>query len=147
YEESIKVPLLISGPGIPKNEIRNQLVTNLDLTATIVDLDHARPGTILDGRSLVPLFADAKAPWRSAILLQSPINRFQLPHNRFTAVRTVTRKYVKYDSRFEELFDLEADPYELSNEIANPSYAGDLAALREMDDKLKTCAGASCFVP
>ena len=145
YEESIKVPLLISGPGIPKNEIRNQLVTNLDLTATIVDLAHARPGTILDGRSLVPLFA--KAPWRSAILLQSPINRFQLPHNRFTAVRTVTRKYVKYDSGFEELFDLKADPYELSNEIANPSYAGDLAALREMDDKLKTCAGASCFVP
>ncbi|HEV7463353.1 MAG TPA: sulfatase/phosphatase domain-containing protein [Methyloceanibacter sp.] len=117
------------------------------VAATIVDLAGASPGLVLDGRSLAPLFADANAPWRSAILLQSPINRFQMPHNRFTGTRTVTRKYVKYDSGFEELFDLAADPHELNNEAANPAYANDLAPLRSLNDRLKTCAGAGCWVP
>ena len=117
-------------------------MNNLDVTATIVDLAGASPSMVLDGRSLAPLFADANAPWRSAILLQSPINRFQMPHNRFTGTRTATRKYVKYDSGFEELFD-----YELNNEAANPAYAGDLAPLRSLNDRLNTCAGASCWLP
>ena len=147
YEEAIKVPLVMSGPGIAKNETRAQLVNNLDVTATIVDLAGASPSMVLAGRSLAPLFADANAPWRSAILLQSPINRFQMPHNRFTGTRTATRKYVKYDSGFEELFDLAADPYELNNEAANPAYAGDLAPLRSLNDRLNTCAGASCWLP
>jgi len=147
YEEAIKVPLVMSGPGIAKNETRAQLVNNLDVTATIVDLAGASPSMVLAGRSLAPLFADANAPWRSAILLQSPINRFQMPHNRFTGTRTATRKYVKYDSGFEELFDLAADPYELNNEAANPAYAGDLAPRRSLNDRLNTCAGASCWLP
>ncbi|MBK5197338.1 MAG: sulfatase [Methyloceanibacter sp.] len=147
YEESIKVPLVMSGPGIAKNETRSQLVNNLDVAATIVDLASASPGTAPDGRSLAPLFADAHAPWRSAILLESPINRFQFPAKRFTGTRTATRKYVKYDSGFEELFDLEADPNELNNVAADPAYANDLAPLRELNDRLKACSGASCFVP
>ena len=43
------------------------------------------------------------------------MNRFQTPNNRFTGGRTATRKYVKYESGFEELFDLQADPHELHN--------------------------------
>jgi N-acetylglucosamine-6-sulfatase len=147
YEESIKVPLLMRGPGIPKNETRSELVNNLDVVATIAELAGASPGLVVDGRSLTTLLADANAPWRSAILLQSPVSHVQKPRARFTGVRTATRKYVKYDSGFEELFDLEADPNEIHNELANPTYAGDLAMLRGLDDRLKTCAGPSCFVP
>jgi len=145
YEESIKVPLLMRGPGIPKNETRSELVNNLDVVATIAELAGASPQLVLDGRSLTGLFAGA--PWRSAILLQSPVSRVQKPSARFTGVRTATRKYVKYDNGFEQLFDLEADPHEIHNEVANPSYAGDLAMLRGLDDRLKTCAGSNCFVP
>jgi arylsulfatase A-like enzyme len=145
YEESIKIPLLMRGPSIPKNETRVQLVNNLDVTATIVDLAGASPSLTLDGRSLTPLFADAKAPWRSAIFLQSPLNRSQKPSDRFTGVRTAIRKYIKYDSGFEELFNLETDPHELTNEADNPSYASDLETLRALNGKLKTCAGTGCF--
>jgi N-acetylglucosamine-6-sulfatase len=145
YEESIKVPLLMRGPGIPAGETRAQLVSNLDVVATIVDLAHAHPGVPLDGRSLVPLFGSAEVPWRGALLFESPVNRFEPARNRYTGVRTPTRKYVKYDGGFEELFDLAADPHELSNEAANPVYAGDLATLRALEEKLKSCAGDGCW--
>ncbi len=147
YEESIKVPLVMRGPGIPHNETRSALVNNLDVVATIAELTKAAPDYALDGTSLTPLFADANAPWRSAILFESPITRFQKPDARYTGVRTATRKYVKYASGFEELFDLSADPHELYNQAGNASYAGDLASLRSLNDTLKDCAGRSCFVP
>ena len=65
----------------------------------------------------------------------------------FTAVRTANRKYVRGGDGFEELYDLVADPYELENKAADPAYASDLATLRETLDLLKSCAGASCWVP
>ena len=51
YEESIRVPLLLRGPDIPANETRSQLVDNLDVVATIVDLARREPSIALDGRS------------------------------------------------------------------------------------------------
>lgn len=145
YEESIKVPLVMRGPSIPAKGRRDQLVTNFDLTATIVELAGAALPVTLDGRSLVPLFADANALWRGAVLIESPVTRFDNPTHRYTAVRTPTRKYIKYDGGFEELFDLTADPDELKNEAANSSYAVDLATLRGVHDMLKSCAGPSCW--
>ena len=110
YEGSIKVPLLMRGPGIPEHQTRDQLVSNLDVVATIVDLAGAKPGVALDGKSLKPLFADADAPWRSALLIESPVTRFERESNRYAGVRTATKKYVRYEGGFEELFDLAADP-------------------------------------
>jgi arylsulfatase A-like enzyme len=147
YEGSIKVPLLMRGPGIAENEAREQLVNNLDLVATIVDLAGAKPGAAQDGKSLSPLFAAAAAPWRSALLIESPVNRFERKTNRFTGVRTPTKKYVKYEGGFEELFDLAADPHELNNAAEDPAYSADLSALRAMHDKLKVCAGDGCWEP
>ena len=147
YEGSIKVPLLMRGPGIPEHQTRDQLVSNLDVTATIVDLAGAKPGVPLDGKSLVPLFANADAPWRSALLIESPVNSFDLKTNRYAGVRTVTKKYVRYEGGFEEFFDLASDPYELKNETRDPAHAGDVSSLRGIHDTLKSCAGASCWVP
>lgn len=147
YEGSIKVPLVMRGPGIPKGKTLSALVNNLDVVATIADLAGASPGYALDGRSLVPLFADADAPWRSAILFESPVARFMKPSARFTGVRTAKLKYVRYDSGAERLFDLEADPGETSNVAGHPAYAAELARLRGLDETLKACAGAGCFVP
>jgi arylsulfatase A-like enzyme len=147
YEGSIKVPLLMRGPGIPERETRDQLVNNLDLTATILDLAGAKPGVPLDGKSLKPLFTDGEAPWRSSILIESPVTRFEKAANRYAGVRTATRKYVKYQSGFEELFDLAADPHELRNKARDPAYASDLATLRGLESTLKTCVGESCWTP
>ena len=62
-------------------------------------------------------------------------------------MRTLNRKYVKGGDGFEELYDLTADPYELENKADDPAYARDLVALRKTLDPLKSCAGASCWIP
>lgn len=146
YEESIKVPLVIRGPGIAKNDTSPGLVSTLDVVATIADLAGAKPAHDLDGRSLKPLFADPNAAWRSALVFESPVTRFERAQNRYVGVRTPTRKYVRYEGGFEELFDLSADPHELKNEVKSPAYAADLAMLRGLYERLAGCAGSTCWV-
>ena len=146
YEPSIKVPLVVKGPGIPRNETRDQLVNNLDVAATIQEAAGVKPGTAPDGRSLLPILHDAKAPWRSAILVEGG-NGVTKADKRYAAVRTGTRKYVRHDDGFEELYDLMADPYELDNKVKDPRYASDAAMLRDLHDRLKSCVGEGCWVP
>jgi N-acetylglucosamine-6-sulfatase len=146
YEGSIKVPLVIKGPDIPAGTTRDQLVNNLDVAATVVALAGAEPGVAGDGRSLVPLFANASAPWRSALLIQGPVSRFDRK-DRFVGLRTATRKYVVYEGGYEQLFDLEADPGERKNAATEASYADELAAFHKLQATLKSCAGASCWIP
>src|SRR4029077_12888542 len=63
------------------------------------------------------------------------------------AVRTATRKYVRHDDGFEELYDLVADPYELDNKVKDPRYASDTAMLRDLHGRLKSCVSDGCWVP
>ena len=56
YEESIRVPLEMRGPGHPAGgERRPDLAINADLAPTIVDAANATPGLVMDGRSLLPV--------------------------------------------------------------------------------------------
>jgi arylsulfatase A-like enzyme len=117
------------------------------MVATIVELAGASPGVMLDGRSLKPLFADVNAPWRSAIAFESPSTDFMSPSGRYTGVRTATRKYIRFENGKEKLYDLATDPHESKSRAARKSYAGDLAELRILNDKLRSCAGETCWVP
>ena len=95
------------GPGIPHNETRSALVNNLDVVATIAELAEGRARLRAGRHARSP--RSSPTPMRrggARILFESPITRFQKPDARFTGVRTATRKYVKYASGFEELFDL-----------------------------------------
>lgn len=71
YEESIRVPLLIRGPGVPAGQHRSALVLNNDLAPTIAELAGAIPAPSCDGRSLLPLFAaDNPLEWRRRFLIE-----------------------------------------------------------------------------
>ena len=61
YEPSIRVPLIMRGPGVPEGARRRQLVTNADLAPTILEAAGAKPGKPQDGRSLFPLLEDRGA--------------------------------------------------------------------------------------
>jgi len=156
YEESIRVPLIMRGPGIPRGDVRTQMVNTLDLVATIVDLAGAMPGVVLDGRSLMPLIQNSAIEWRTALLVQgsnpgsgpdSPIS------GRFFAVRTPNYVYAQHKAEPDypfgtekELYDLAVDPAQRINRAGDPSYGDIVANLHELLTTLKSCSGDSCWV-
>ena len=149
YESSIRVPLIVRGPAVPEGVTRHEIVTNVDLAATIIGLGGATAGRALDGRSILPLLSTAPALWRSAALftgLYDPLQQYDHAYTRWNAVRTRDRKYVLASDGHEELYDLEADPYERFSVASDPFYADDLTALRALEARLKSCAGESCWV-
>lgn len=154
YEESIRVPLIIRGPGIPKGETRSQLVTNVDIPATIIDYSGALPGRTLDGHSLIPLLSNPNILWRNIFILQGGDKLRDDPifYGRYRGVRTDRYLYVKHNLSLsgggieEELYDLSVDPDELSNEINNPAYIHVLDSLKYEFSKIKSCIGEGCWI-
>jgi len=74
YEEDIRVPFIIRGPGIASDQsLRGYLTGNIDIAPTIADLAGIIPPGYVDGRSLVPLWAadlPAQADWRQGYLIE-----------------------------------------------------------------------------
>ena len=72
YEEDIRVPLFVRGPGVPRGRVREEIVGNVDLAPTFADLAGAQVPDFADGRSIVPLLRGAglSPPWRGAFLVE-----------------------------------------------------------------------------
>jgi len=135
YEPSIRVPLILRGPGVPRGRTHRDLVVNADVAATILDAANARAGRPLDGRSLLPLARDVRRRLGRDILLET---------SNYSAIRTPRFKYVEYRTGEQELYDLARDPYELTSRHADPALAGIKAELARRLAKLRTCRGAAC---
>jgi N-acetylglucosamine-6-sulfatase len=137
YEESTRVPLIVRGPRFPAGVVRDQLVANIDLAPTIVDITRAIPRLTMDGTSLIPLAANpATAAGRDILFESYDLNSF--------GIRDGKWQYNQYGNGDEELYDLVADPFELNSQHAAVPVAGTKAQLRNRLAQLKTCAGASC---
>ena len=114
YEESIRIPLLMRGPGVPHGRVDRRLVGNLDVTATILDATDVAPGRVLDGRSLLELLDDPGAEWGRDILIENGKGANRVPTYR--GIRTYRFLYVEHRTTGEyELYDLEKDPYQLKS--------------------------------
>jgi len=108
----------------------------------------AKAPSFVEGRSLKPILsANPLASWRSAFLIEhrryaEDTGKPAIPN--YDAVRTSRYLYVEYPTTGEkELYDLGADPYELTNlySSASPTLLGDLESRL---DALKSCAGETC---
>ncbi len=143
YEPSIRVPLIMRGPGVPEGERRRQLVTNADLAPTILEAAGAKPGKTQDGRSLFPLLEDRGIEWGRDLLIEGAPGVNQPA---FDALRTYRYVYVQHANGERELYDLERDPYQLTNLVADPAYAGVQAELSLRLGLLSVCVGRSCRV-
>jgi N-acetylglucosamine-6-sulfatase len=78
YEEDIRVPLIVRGPGVPEGRTLHQMVLNNDLAPTFADLAGAKRPPFVDGRSLGPLLDDHPTPqkdWRKRFLIESVAER------------------------------------------------------------------------
>jgi N-acetylglucosamine-6-sulfatase len=145
YEPSIRVPLVVRGPGVPVNAHLSQLVMNADLAPTILEAAHATPGLVEDGRSLLPLFADPAAQWTRDILLErGPGGNSTGTTRLYTGIRTPRYVYLEYSTGERELYDLQTDPYELESKQNDPTYAAIEADLAARLALLRDCAGEAC---
>jgi arylsulfatase A-like enzyme len=125
YEESLRMPLIVRWPGVVEPGSENyDLVQNLDLAETFLDMGGAPVPAHMQGRSMVPLLrGETPADWRDAIYYQ--YYEFPGVHavQRHYGVRTQRYKLIHYYLIDEwELFDLEADPDELHSVYEDPSY-------------------------
>lgn len=146
YEPSIRVPLLIRGPGVPRGRHIDTPVANIDVAPTLVDAANATARRELDGRSLLPLFADPGVGWGRDILLERGPGKSYLGARQFTGIRTPRDVYVEYRDGERELYDLGRDPDELVNRALDPAYGAVEAELARRLASLRDCAGASCRV-
>ncbi|MBA2415907.1 MAG: sulfatase, partial [Geodermatophilaceae bacterium] len=70
YEEAIRVPLLVRGPGVP-SRVEPSVTSNIDRAPTLADLAGAATPDFVDGRSLVPLLrGETPSVWRTATLVE-----------------------------------------------------------------------------
>jgi N-acetylglucosamine-6-sulfatase len=86
YEEDIRVPLIVRGPGVPEGQTLHQMVLNNDLAPTFADLAGAKAPSFVDGRSLVPLLDAGPTPeedWRRRFLIEAVAERSSVPRPPF----------------------------------------------------------------
>ena len=140
YEPSIRLPLIMRGPGVPEDERQSQLVTNADLAPTILDAADAKAGRVQDGRSLFGLLDDPGVQWGRELLIEGGNNQGLT----FTALRNYRWKYIEHRNGELELYDLERDPDELTNVAADPALGLLRTAMAARLAALRVCAGGSC---
>ena len=137
YEESLRIPLLARYPRrFPKGLVVDQMVLNIDLAPTFLDLAGVAVPPAMQGASWQPLAAGRKpADWRTSFLAQYYKELGDTPT--CFGVRTPDAKLVNYPGHPEwiEAFNLAADRYEVNNLAADPAVTASLRA--KLDTQVK----------
>ena len=143
YEPSIRIPLVMRGPGIPRGRTDPRLVGNLDVPATILDATGVSPGRPQDGRSLLDLVDDPGEEWGRDLLIENGNGANGVPTYR--GIRTYRFLYVDHRTTGErELYDLVEDPFQLQSVDGQDRYRKVQRDFATRLRSLRTCAGASC---
>ncbi|MEV0379441.1 sulfatase [Nonomuraea sp. NPDC050643] len=174
YEESTRVPLVVSGPGVTHGTTA-AMATSIDYGPTILDLAGVPIPADMDGTSLSPLFGGrTPAGWRTdffgqyasdgvtdrdGIFQEYPGGAdkeiFLIDVPSWSSLRTERYVYTRWydlersaDKREYELYDLVKDPYQLTNLLATPAgreqHADLVARLDQRMAQLGSCQGATC---
>jgi len=158
YEEDIRVPMTVRGPGVPEGRSIGAMVLNNDFAPTLAEIAGIEPASFVDGRSFLLLLQNPERTWRQSFLVQRRVfesHYLQLAEDSgmtaelidqsayYDAIRTADWTYVEYGTGERELYDLARDPHQLENvaESADPAL---VAALSERLAALARCAAAEC---
>ncbi len=145
YEESIRLPLLVRyPPRVKAGAVPTGMALTTDLAPTIVELAGAPALPGIDGRSLLPLFTRTPADWRKSFLIEYTTD-IVFPRTLkmgYDAVRTERHKFIRYRelAGMNELYDLQQDPFELTNLMGSPATAG---VRQQMESELARLLGPS----
>lgn len=145
YEESIRVPLIVRDPRMPKGlrgKTNDEFVLNVDLAPTILAAAGMMVPERMQGRDFSPLYLASRKPqWRDEFYYEHATIRST---DFIPSSEALVRKNVKYlrwpDFGYEELFDLQKDPMEEHNLAGNPAHASTVASLRARMEELKALA-------
>ncbi|MGD9905008.1 MAG: sulfatase [Vicinamibacterales bacterium] len=145
YEETIRIPLLVRFPRLAQaGTTPEAMALSIDLAPTLLDVAGLTPAAAIQGRSLVPVLQGRADGWRTSFLVEY-FSDTVFPRVRrmgYSAVRTARHKYVRFRDQqgMDELYDLEADPYELTNLVGRPEAQ---ALLPEMQSELDRLLAAT----
>jgi len=139
YDHSVRVPLVIGGPGLPRGKRVDSLCYLMDLFPTFCDLTGLKTPASVEGRSLMPAITGQQQHVRDSVFLAyKDLQR---------AVRTDDWKLILYNVEGKEttqLFDMRQDAFEMRNLAADPAQSARIRELRavlkrwmsETDDRL-----------
>ena len=139
YEESIRIPFIVRYPGLIEDPGRRaaQMVLNIDLAPTLLEIAGIPANGNIDGRSLVSVLKNKDTLGREAWLYEFFKDYpYSVPEQ--FALRTERYKYIEFPGgRKSELYDLVKDPRENHNLISNPRGEAVLPELKNRLDNLK----------
>ena len=135
YEESMRVPLLAMGPGFESGKTVTEVVANLDIAPTILEIAGVERPEQFQGRSFTKLGSGEALdePWNNEFAYEY-FWEYDFPQTPTTfAVRTDKYKFIQYHGIWdrEELYDMEADPREMNNLVNDPTMEETIVALRK----------------
>lgn len=128
YDEIARIPLIVTGPGVPAGKVCPQPVSHIALTPAFLEHLGIPVEDPLQGESLLPLAQAPEAP-RSAQPIFLEFGRFEVIHD---CVGGLQMMRAAFDGRYklaihlldsDELYDLQEDPWEMRNLIHNPDAA------------------------
>lgn len=152
YEEALRVPLVVRGPGVVAGTTNKTVVTNVDLATTIMSYTQTAPLREPDGLDLSPLFADEELVWDRGVLVEG-LGPQSVSQPQYLGMRTKRWAYFEFSATAtgdgastggRELYDLDADPYQLTNLADAPEYADVVGQLSAAVGALTLCAGIEC---
>jgi arylsulfatase A-like enzyme len=144
HEESIRVPLIVYDPRLPKSLRglkRDEMALNIDIAPTLLDMAGVSIPNAMQGQSLKSIIKGKSPEWRDEFFYEHRFQYQAIPKSE--GVVTKRYKYLRYiDSKpmFEELYDLKTDKYEEHNLARNPRYSDILVEMRKECDILLQAA-------
>jgi Flp pilus assembly protein TadD len=142
YDATMKVPLILNGPGIPEGIKVDRLVRTVDIAPTIMEMIGRQPSNPLDGVSLLDRIGSGSTPTTVAYG-ETFVPRFNYNWSELRFLRTESYKLIEAPQR--ELYDLKSDPREQTNLwSANPPEVGQKllselqALISSEDDRLSS---------
>jgi arylsulfatase A-like enzyme len=142
YEQSLRVPLIVFDPGLPKKKrgsVRDEMALNIDIPATILQMAGVEIPARYQGRSLTPLLEGrGKGQWREDFFCEHLMDHPDIPKwEGVRGKRFVYASYFQQEPVIEFLHDLEADPDQLVNLAPDPGYGKILADMQNRCEEFK----------